>query len=180
VVLSYSKNIVNTTADENWNNVVTKLMPVGKNGLLLPEVWLTISETLYEIPYTKVVSFNQSAIVPDDFKDSEGNVDEAAYQQALVDDLRTQGALYLEQNKVPKVNYTLNAYLKDVSDIGDTIWVKHPKSKVNIVTNVIALEFDVILQRITKVEFGNFKNNLKNLLNTVDTKITTAVTISAL
>ncbi|MDR1364517.1 MAG: hypothetical protein LBJ32_02685 [Oscillospiraceae bacterium] len=40
-----------------------------------------------------------------------------------------------------------------------------------MITNVIAIEFDVIRQQITKIEFGNFKNNLKNLLNTVENKI---------
>jgi hypothetical protein len=73
----------------------------------------------------------------------------------------------------------LNAYLKDVSDIGDTIWVKHPRCKIDIITQVIALEFDVIRQQITKVEFGNFRNNLKNLLNTVDNKINVAVNLSS-
>ena len=48
-----------------------------------------------------------------------------------------------------------------------------------MITNVIALDFDVISQRITKVEFGNFKNELKNLMNTVDSKITEKVEKSA-
>jgi phage-related protein len=39
VVLSYGKNIINIQADENWSEVVTKLLPVGKDGLLLPETY---------------------------------------------------------------------------------------------------------------------------------------------
>jgi phage-related protein len=93
---------------------------------------------------------------------------------ALINDLMAKGLNYLNENSVPKVNYTLDAYLKNVSDVGDTIFVKHPKCKIDIITQVIALEFDVILQKITKVEFGNFKN----LLNTVENKITEKVEIS--
>jgi phage minor structural protein len=54
----YGKNIVNIQASEDWSNVVTKLMPVGKDGLLLDEIWLELDEHLYDIPYTKVVSFD--------------------------------------------------------------------------------------------------------------------------
>ncbi|GHV25621.1 hypothetical protein FACS189465_3540 [Clostridia bacterium] len=55
VVLSYGKNIVNIKSNENWNDVATKILPVGKDGLLLDEIYLTNSEDLYDIPYTKVV-----------------------------------------------------------------------------------------------------------------------------
>jgi phage minor structural protein len=178
VNLVYGKNIVNITSDENWSSVCTKLMPVGKDGLLLDETWLSIDEQLYDIPYTKVVSFEQNEINQKDYSDGEGNVDEAAYQAALINDLRAKGLEYLNENSAPKVNYTLDAYLKNVSDVGDTIFVKHPKCRIDIITRVIALEFDVIRQQITKVEFGNFKNNLKNLLNTVENKITEKVEIS--
>lgn len=34
------------------------------------------------------------------------------YNQALENDLRTEGLAYLNQNSVPKVSYQLSAYLK--------------------------------------------------------------------
>jgi hypothetical protein len=122
-------------------------MPVGKDGLLLPEIWISIDEQLYDIPYTKVVSFEQNEINQKDYSDGEGNIDEAAYQSALINDLRAKGLEYLNENSAPKVKYTLNAYLKNVSDVGDAIWVRHPKCRIDIITRVIALEFDVIRQQ---------------------------------
>ena len=59
IVLSYAKNIKTIKQKENWDNVVTKILPVGKDGILLPETYLEVSEELYDIPYTKVVSFDQ-------------------------------------------------------------------------------------------------------------------------
>ena len=50
IMLSYGKNIVNIKSDENWDDVVTKLMPVGKDGVLLPETWLESTEKIYAIP----------------------------------------------------------------------------------------------------------------------------------
>ena len=35
VVVRYRKNIQDITCEENWSDVVTKLLPVGKNGILL-------------------------------------------------------------------------------------------------------------------------------------------------
>ncbi|MGN1044320.1 MAG: phage tail spike protein [Acutalibacteraceae bacterium] len=174
--LVYGKNIVNIKADEDWSNVCTKIMPVGRDGLLLPETWLTYREDLYDIPYTKVVSFDQSNVNPEDYENAEQKVDEAKYKEALINDLRVKANNYLNENCVPKADYVLSEYLKGVSDIGDTIYVKHPKCKLELITKVISLEFDVILQRITKLEFGNFKSgNLGNLIETFDKKITESV-----
>ncbi|MDR1364090.1 MAG: phage tail protein [Oscillospiraceae bacterium] len=179
IVISYGKNIQNIKAEENWNDVVTKLMPVGKDGLKLPEVWLSLDESLYEIPYTKVIHFEQNELNQEDFIDENGNSDETAYNSALENDLRAKGNAYLNQNSAPKVNYTLNAYIEGIVDIGDVIWVKHPKCKIDLLTNVIALEFDVISQKVKKVEFGNFKRGLKDLVGNITAKIEETVEKSA-
>ena len=55
VTIRYGKNLKNIQATYNWDAVVTKLMPVGADGLLLPEEYLYSTNT-YDIPYTKVVS----------------------------------------------------------------------------------------------------------------------------
>jgi len=179
VTLAYGKNIVSIKADENWDDVATKVLPVGKDGLLLPEIWLEVPEELYEIPFTKVLHIDQNEIKEEDFISEDDKVDEEAYREALINDLRSKGLEYLSENKIPKVNYALDAYLGDVSDVGDTIYVKHPKCKIDLITNVIALNFDVISQRITKVEFGNFRKGLKNLLETVNDSIVEKVEMSA-
>lgn len=171
VTLSYGKNIINIKANENWDYVVTKILPVGKDGILIDETYLELNEELYEIPYTKVVRFDQNEYSEMDFTDEDGNFNEELYIQTLKDDLRSKAQNHLENNKLPKVNYTLNAYLKNISDVGDVISIKHPKIKIELITNVIALEYDAISEKFTKVEFGNFKNKLKDLISTVKTDI---------
>jgi len=173
VVLSYAKNITQIKSTEDWDNVVTKLLPVGKDGLLLPELWL--EETgLYDIPYTKVIDFSQNEIVEDDYK-VDGVLDEDAYKTALINDLRSQATEYLNTYKLPQVNYTLGASIQNVSDIGDTIHVKHPKCNIDLTTNVIAIEYDCIAKEYTKIEFGNFKSKLNDLISNVSTQITDQV-----
>lgn len=170
IVLSYAKNIEKIEDKSNWDNVVTKILPTGKDGLLLPELYLSISEELYDIPHTKVVDFNQDNIIEDDYK-VDGELDETAYKNALIQDLRMKGNNYLQENKLPKINYTVSAYIKDVSDVGDTIYVKHPKCNIDIITNVISITYDVIAQKYVSIEFGNFKNKLKDLISNVNSAI---------
>ena len=81
VTIRYGKNLKDIKATYDWSNVVTKLLPVGKDGILLnatnpyASVYL-LSQTQYEIPFTKTVSFDQSNISEDDYKDEEtGEVD---------------------------------------------------------------------------------------------------------
>lgn len=179
VVLEYGKNIKATGANEKWDDVLTKIMPVGKDGITLPERYLEIEEQLYDSPHSKIVKFEQNDINEEDFTDENGVLDENAYNTALINNLRSQATDYLEENKVPKVNYTINAYLKNISDVGDTIHVKHPKCKINIITNVIGIQYDCIQKQYIKIEFGNFKNKLENLIDNITSTITKEVVVTA-
>lgn len=173
VTVRYKKNLKEMTCTANWGNVVTKLMPVGKDGLLLDEVYL-YSQTQYDIPFTKVVSFNQN-IDQDLYKDADGNLDEVAYNNALVADLRKQGQAYVDENCVPKVNYTLKANVEKLTDIGDTIEVIDESMGVDITTHIISYDYDCILGKYTELEFGNFQQKVSDLMGTVSATIEQSV-----
>lgn len=173
VTVRYKKNLKEMTCTTNWDNVVTKIMPVGKDGLLLDEVYL-YSQTQYDIPFTKVVSFNQN-IDQDLYKDADGHLDETAYNNALIEDLRKQGQAYVDENCVPKVNYTLKANLEKLTDIGDTIEVIDEPMGINIVTHVISYDYDCILEKYTELEFGNFQQKVSGLMETVNSTIQQSV-----
>ncbi len=173
VTVRYKKNLKEMTCTANWDGVVTKLMPVGKDGLLLDEVYL-YSKTQYDIPFTKVVSFSQN-VDQDLYKDAEGHLDETAYNNALIDDLRKQGQAYVDENCVPKVNYTLKANLEKLTDIGDTIEVIDEPMGIDIVTHVISYDYDCILGKYTELEFGNFQQKVSGLMGTVSSTIKQSV-----
>ena len=134
---------------------------------MLPEVYLT-SDIQYEIPYTKTVSFNQDL-------DKENYESEEDYNEALITDLRTQATLYLNENKVPKVNYSLKANLEKITNIGDTVMVNDKRLGISILTNVISYEYDPILKKYTNVEFGNFRKSLSGLMSGISTQISNTV-----
>lgn len=159
VTIRYRKNLREMTCTTNWDSVVTKLLPVGKDGLLLDEIYV-YSDTQYDIPFTKVISFQQD--IDKDIFDSE-----EAYQQALVTDLRTRAQEYVDSHCVPQVNYTLKANVEKITDIGDIIEVIDEPMGVDVMTSVISYDYDCILGKYTELEFGNFAPQLKNLQSTI-------------
>ena len=177
VTVRYKKNLKEITCEENWDDVVTKLLPVGKDGLLLNAVDPTAelyvySTTTYDLPYTKTVSFSQDTVLEEDYQDENGNLNEAAYTDALLLDLREQAQTYVDENCIPKLNYTLKANLEKITDIGDTVEVIDERLGIDIFTNVISYDYDCILSKYTELEFGNFKNKLSDLVSNITSSAT--------
>ncbi|AVJ48879.1 antireceptor [Lactobacillus phage PMBT4] len=168
VTVRYRKNLREIKSEANWDNVCTKILPVGSDGLLLNELYLS-SPTQYEIPYTKVVSFSQN-LNEEDFG---GNKD--LYQQALINDLRNQATDYLSENCVPKVAYTLKANLEKIADVGDTIEVIDERLGIHVITHVTTLEYDCIQKKYTEIEFGNYNEKLSNLMNSISSSISSQI-----
>ena len=174
VTVSYAKNLKTITCETNWDNVVTKLLPVGKDGFLLnsidetADLYIT-SNNQYGIPFTKTVSFEQD-INQEDYETEE------EYQQALLIDLQNQAINYININDIPQVNYTLKANLDKITDIGDTVEVIDERLGINIITNVIAYDYDCILEKYTEIEFGNFTQKLSNLMTSISNNTQTAIT----
>lgn len=162
ITIAYRKNLEELTAKYDFSTVVTKLLPVGKDGTLLDELYLE-SEIQYAIPYTKTVTFEQD-IDEDDYKLPSGETDTAAYKAALQSDLKKQALKYLNLYCMPTINYTLKGNPEQVADIGDIIEVKDERLGVDVMTQVIAYEYDAILNKYTSLEFGNFTKTLNNLM----------------
>lgn len=176
VTLRYGKNIQDIQVKEDWSGVVTKILPVGKDGLMLDDKYITTADLspqeanyglLYDKPYTKTVSFSQD--LPEDEYKVDGELDEEAYKTALIQDLKDQAIEYVRQNCVPKINYTVKADIEKVTDVGDTIEVYDERLNINLMTSVISVKWDCIQKRYTEVNFGNFSSKLKNLITETTT-----------
>lgn len=163
VVLALGKNITGIQVAEEWDEVCTKILPSttdGQSAILLDETYVELEEPIYDIPYTKIVQF-ANIYKPEDFET------EAEFLETTKKWLREQAEQYIETHKLPKVNYSVSSSIVDVSDVGDTIKVKHPKVKVDILTEVISVQYDAIRKKYINIEFGNFKKELKNLQQSI-------------
>lgn len=167
ITIEYRKNLQELTASYDWGNVVTKLLPVGKDGTLLDELYV-YSQVQYEIPYTKCVSFEQD-INEEDFPDTE------AYQAALKADLRAQAQTYVNTYCYPNANYTLKGNPEKVSDLGDIIRVKDARIGVDLLTSVIAYEYNAITNKYVSLEFGNFTKTISGLMGNIEQNTKTQV-----
>lgn len=156
--VAYGKNMQGFEIFEDWSNVCTKVLAVGRDGLLLPEAYLT-SEIQYEVPYTKIVEFQTELETEDQTTEN------------LLEELRKKAIAYLKQNSTPQVSYTVNSNVNNNLEIGDTIKVLHPF--VNIFTEVLEYEYDLISEKIVSLTFGNYSRNVKarfnNIKNTLET-----------
>ena len=171
VTIQYKKNLKEISVTYNWDNVCTKLLPVGKDGFLLDSLYV-YSEIQYDLPYTKTVSFEQDI-------DAADYPTEDAYKEALRDDLTSQAKKYLEISQYPSVTYTLSANMDKITDIGDTVVVYDERLGVNITTQVIAYDYDAVLGEYTSITFGTISKGLSNLLSSVSQEINKEVTISS-
>ena len=171
VVLAYKKNITDMNAEENWDDVCTKILPytmVGDTKITLnvkdydfePFVKLEDigEDNPYNIPYAKIVEFKYEEKEGESAPTSTSKWREWLYAEA---------SNYLRVNKFPKVNYKVSANIDNVSDVGDIIHIKHPKIITNdyLKSTVISVKYDAIRGKYTEIEFGNFRRAIKNLLS---------------
>lgn len=146
VEIRQGKNLEDITINENWDNVVTKIIPTCGD-----RVYTAINADIsYDVPYIKAIPFESKLITDIDIEA----------------DVVAQATKYLSENKYPLVNYIVKSDLLQEVQLGDVIRVF---GKIELDTNVIAYTFNVLTQRITSVEFGNFRQNAKSVLNSIKT-----------
>src|SRR5690606_4414818 len=95
----------------------------------------------------------------------------ASYDNLVISDLRSQATEYLRVNQYPRINYNLEAHLEGVMEVGDTVKVKHPAMRVDLLTNVTAYQLDCLVMRYRQVEFGTLKPTLKGTITEIEEKI---------
>jgi predicted nucleic acid-binding Zn-ribbon protein len=272
-VIAHGKNLANCAIEENWDDVVTNLTPIGYNGARLPEGNISVP-TPYQRVYSKTIEFDLTEALESDVETLEDEVDtnsslvasfentvtiltnkvptfdatiaslqgdiniqqqrltelkaipsptetqlkeiatieamlpllnneiaslttsktetEAALTQAqqelataktsletsksalntvIIGDLRSQAQAYLNLNQYPQINYDLEAHLDGIIEIGDTVRVKHPDMRVDLLTKVTEYKLDCLTLRFVQVQFGTSKVTLKGKISEVDQKI---------
>lgn len=170
LTIEYAKNLKGITCEENWDEVCTTILPIGKDNIMLNSLDQSVSPFLnadvqYAIPYVREVSFQQDGIERSDYQTA------TAYKQALIADLQEQAEDYLDDYKYPKINYAIEAYVDSTVDIGDTIEVKDQRLGISLMTRVIAYDYNCVTGIYDSLEFGNFTERLSNLLPTINKKV---------
>lgn len=165
VVVRYGKNLKAIEVKENWDDVVTVLYPIGKDGVTVSAVTPNTSAVAsYDVPYTKYVEFSQS-INKNDYSS------EAAYTAALRADLTTQAQAYVNEHQYPKVTYTLNAAPEKLFDVGDTVVVIDERLGLTLQTNVISYDYNCLLRKFKEIVLGNTQPKMTGALRSANQTI---------
>ena len=269
VVISYGKNLSGCKVAENWDEVVTKIIPIGYDEMTLPEEYLEVPSPHQRI-YERTIEFDLSPHLEFVVEQLDDNIAEAesqinnlssskvnlensisAYENAIesleieldaiqeridglgdsevelkekdiltgellevqgqidgltdekeatetalaqtiidldtandnlvsssnyrknliIDDLRTQAQTYLNNNLYPQINYEIESHLEEVTEIGDTVKVRHERMGIDMLAYVISYEFNVLTNKYQKVEFGTLKPHLRSLINELERRI---------
>ena len=161
VHIRYGKNILGIEETLNLDEVCTRMMPVGKDGLLLPEKYID-SPYLANYPYPKIKTY--------DFSDAETEADLRTAAQALMDN---------GEIDIPKVNYKVDfielSKTEEYKDyavleriyLGDTVTIKHSKLGFDLKARVIKVKKNILTGRNENLELGYFLPNLASSSNSV-------------
>ena len=172
------KNLIGYGSSVDWLSPVTRILPKGFNGLMLPEVFID-SPNLGAYIYPKIREFEYSdikAIVDGEFNDENAVPLEEAYKL-----LREAAKREFEVNMVdqPLASYQVNFVelskteeYKDFSILetiypGDTVTVIHEEEGINIKADMVSYKYDPITEMYKSIELGNYKQSFTNLQNQI-------------
>ena len=166
----FSKNLTGIEVDIDYSNVITKIMPQGFDGLLLPEKYVESSH-INEYPNEKIkkVEFSEVQIVDDD-EHPENNVnEETAYEL-----LRTKAKELFDKDKIDVPVVDIKVELIELSKtreykgkydfletlkLGDTLYTKVEALDIDISIKIVKYQWDVLKERYISLELGNIKSN---------------------
>lgn len=180
VKIAYGKNLTGLEEELNLDNIVTRIMPVGKDEndlpVLLPEKYVD-SQYINNYPHPKIRTYEF-----DDIKVDENTTIDQVYSKLRdsVADLYTN-----KQVDIPFVNYKINfmalsqtVEYKNYSALetiypSDIVTVTNSKLNINIKTKMIRYVYNAITKRYIEIELGSFKSNLNSNFDNVNNKINT-------
>ncbi|PDZ12074.1 endopeptidase [Bacillus pseudomycoides] len=179
VVIQHKKDLLGYEGNVDWKSPVTRIMPQGFDGLLLPEKYVD-SPLINKYPHPKirVVEFKDiKAAIGDHAKDEDAVPLEEAYKL-----LRKAAKEMYEIQRVdqPKATYKVEflelsqteeykdyAVLQKVY-MGDIVTINHEEDNLHIQAKVNAYKYDPIEKKYIDLTIGNFKESFTNLANKLD------------
>ena len=186
VTFKYGRDLINLNENSNIDSIITRVIPVGFNGITIPETYVESPLiNKYRKVKTDVVKFDYIK-VKESPEDEEGYDTLEKAQEALREaakELFNDGLdklLYQLDLEVTKLENTLK--YEDYKDIlttglGDTVGVEHIDIGIDIKTRVIKFTYDCIKEKYKTITIGNYIENDIDRQNSVEStldKITNA------
>lgn len=171
--IAWGKNLQGINDKTDYSNVITKVMPVGRdvndNPLLLPEKYID-SPLInnYAMPHIKDFDFLNIKVIANP---QEGET--AVTQDQVYEQLRQQGKLLFSEQNIDKpvldaeidfVELSKTEEYKDYSILqqiylGDTVTCKHEKIGINLKAKVVKYIWDAIREKYINITLADAEAN---------------------
>lgn len=167
VLIAQGKNILGIKFNSDTKDVVTKLYPVGYNGIKLTKKYINIpnwnSDKYPPFPIVKKIQFKEAE-------------DEVTLRVMTKESIKTIGLSkvnievdFIELSKTKE--YEKYKHLQKVN-VGDRVIVRYKDFDIDIKVPVIKIRKDVLRGLNAKVELGQPKDNILNKMDTSEIKTT--------
>ncbi|BDR76141.1 phage tail spike protein [Clostridium tetani] len=167
VLIAQGKNILGLKFNSDTKDVVTKLYPVGYNGIKLTEKYINLpnwnSDKYPPFPIVKKIQFKEAE-------------DEVTLRVMAKESIKTIGLSkvnievdFIELSKTKE--YEIYKHLQKVN-VGDRVIVRYKDFDIDIKVPVIKIRKDVFRGLNAKVELGQSKDNILNQMDTSEIKTT--------
>lgn len=168
--IRHKKNLKGYTANIDDKSVITRIMPIGFDGLLLPEKYVD-SPRISDYPFPRIGK------VEVDVKAAVGENADAKDAVPLNEAYTKMRALIKEQFgviDVPTCSYEVDfvelSKTKEYADfqnletvrIGDTVTVSHDEDGFYVEAKVIRYEYDSLAGSLLRIEAGQFESRSSN------------------
>ena len=180
VVIRDRKNLTGYESVLDYTTVVTRILPVGYDGLVLPELYVDSPRINdYLTPRIKVIRYGSVKAIKDAEKPRE---DELPLTQAY-EKLRQLAKAEFATRHVDqphcayKISFVDLASTKEYEGfrdletvaLGDTVTVRHDDLNVALTARVIAYDYDPLVEEYLSIELGNVAAKFTDITHTINT-----------
>lgn len=165
--IRYRKNLQGITYSTDFSTVGTRIMPIGYDGMLLPEKYINSNLiNSYSHPIIKKIEYSDIKVKEKDEEEGYKNLEECykemrnriklEYENGIDKPTVSSKINFIELSKTEEYkNYTLIEKLL----IGDTINVYLEEYNIDVDQRIIKTKYDVLTQKYTSYELGTVKSN---------------------
>lgn len=174
VSIEFGKNLNEIEEDIDMDEVATRVIPVGYDGIMLDENYVDSKNiNAYFDIHEKVIEYSDIKVKENsDSEDGYNTLEEA--QKALIEAVNNDFDNGLD---LPKVNYKVNLIdlsktteykdyqILETIGLGDTLISHHKDIDIDIKARCISIEYDCITRQNKIVELGDFQSNALEVSN---------------
>jgi len=185
VVIRDRKNLTSYQGSIDFSTVVTRILPVGYDGLLLPELYVDSPKLgVYATPRIRVMRYGTVKAIknPEKPREDELPLDQAHAELRRLAKLEFSARHVDEPSASYKVSFVDLATTVEYADLaeletvllGDTVTVRHTDLGLALSARVVGYAYDPLREAYLSVELGSVAGKFTTVTRQVKTAVNTA------